>query len=491
MDRRVGTYLTAPPIVSQNAANGAPQSLLIVETRESFWLPLVIQNAISEFPEWPLYVCAPLNVLEWLAPQFPAIRGIRLDLPPGSRASPETFSAIMFSEQIWSVFETEFVLVFQCDTVFAPRAASKVPFEYDYYGAACGDVTGNAHVINGGLSLRRVEAFKKAITYLTDADRALPEDVAFCNVMRRVPGEFRLPSVRECMAFAIESFGDPSRVIGMHGTDKGYCPPALIAAMLPFPQKRVIVDCFTYDGEPIMETRFKLLDSIVDRFIVVEALFTHAGEPKEPAFDPTKFPQYAEKIVYMVAEFGPMPEGYGADVPWIKSNGEAWWRESSQRDWMMRGLHGIPDDAILMVSDVDEIPDPSRIIELDGSAAFPTDHAVHLDMAFLVHSPEWQKNEVWHRAFVATKGFMNDKSPTDVRCSTPTHVLPRGGWHCSSFFSVERHIQKIKSFAHREHADETDPVVIAHRLENGKDPYGRGPEFDCVKTAEHAWLQFV
>jgi beta-1,4-mannosyl-glycoprotein beta-1,4-N-acetylglucosaminyltransferase len=491
MDRRVGTYLTAPS-VAPSIANGASQSLLIVETRESFWLPLVIQNAVTEFPEWPLFVCAPLNVLEWLAPQFPAIRGIRLDLPPGSRASPETFSAIMFSEGIWNVFETEYVLVFQCDTVFAPRAASKIPCEYDYYGAACGDMTETKFVINGGLSLRRVSAFKKAITYLTDADRALPEDVAFCNVMRRVQGEFRLPSIRECMEFAIESFGDPSRVIGMHGTDKGYCPPALIAAMLPFQQKkRMIVDCFTYDGEPIMETRLKLLDSIVDRFIVVEALFTHSGEPKEPTYDPSKFEAWKDKIVYLVAEFGPMPEGYGADVPWIKENGEAWWRESSQRDWMMRGLHGIPDDAIMMVSDVDEIPDPSRIIDLDGSAAFPTDHAIHLDMAFMVHSPEWQKKEVWQRAFVATKGFMHDKSPTTVRCSTPTHVLPRAGWHCSSFFSVERHVQKIKSFAHREFGDQTDPETIARRFEEGKDPYGRGAEYDCVRSTEHAWLQFV
>ena len=487
MDRRVGAYLTAPSSVQ---SNGVPQSLLIIETRESFWLPLVIQNAISEFPEWFLYVCAPLNVLEWLAPQFPAIRGIRLDLPPGSRASPETFSAIMFSETIWNVFETEFVLVFQCDTVFAPRAASKMPYEYDYYGAACGTITETEFVINGGLSLRRVSAFKKAISYLTDADRALPEDVAFCNVMRRVPGEFRMPSIRECTKFAIESFGDPSRVIGMHGTDKGYCPPALIAAMLPIQQNqktRMIVDCFTYDGEPILETRLKLLDSIVDRFIVVEALFTHSGTPKEPTFDPSTFAKYKDKIVYLVAEFGPMPEGYGATMPWITDN-EAWWREQSQRDWMMRGLHGVPDDALMIVSDVDEIPDPSRIIEMD---AIPTDHAIHLDMAFLVHSPEWQKKEAWSRAFVATKGFMSDKSPTDVRCSTPTHVLPRAGWHCSSFFSVERHVQKINSFAHREFGNQTDPETIAQRLDNGKDPYGRGPEFDCFKTMEHAWLHFV
>jgi hypothetical protein len=33
--------------------------------------------------------------------------------------------------------------------------------------------------------------------------------------------------------------------------------------------------------------------------------------------------------------------------------------------------------------------------------------------------------------------------------------------------------------------------TIARRFEEGQDPYGRGAEYDCVRSTEHAWLQFV
>ena len=61
----------------------------------------------------------------------------------------------------------------------------------------------------------------------------------------------------------------------------------------------------------------------------------------------------------------------------------------------------------------------------------------------------------------------------------------------SSSLSLLRQIQKIKSFAHREFSKEIDPVIVKHRLDNGKDPYGRGAEYDCHRTMEHAWLCFL
>ena len=493
MDRRVGAYLHAPagPARSCGPVSGAndnvvKQSLFIMETRESYWLAPVIRNAIQEFPNWDLFVCGPAPVLDAVLSEFPGVKAICIDAP--AKSSPETFSAVMFSSQIWEVFDTEFVMIFQTDSVFSKDASTKIPDgSKDYYGAACGDVSSDKFVINGGLSYRRVKAFAKAALLLTEDDRKIAEDIAFCNVMRRHPTEFALPTMKECMSYAIESFGNPTTAFGMHGTDKQYAPPALIAALLPPPKKRYIVDCFTYDGEPILETRLKLLDSTVDRFIIVEALFTHSGEPKEPMYDPSKFEAWKDKITYLVADFPPMPPGWGADFPWVKGNAEAWWREKCQRDEIVKGFHGVPDDALVIISDVDEIPDMARVVDLVP----PPDHAIHLDMAFLVHQPTWQRNEAWSRAYACSPKFVNEHGATTIRTSTPVRVLQKAGWHCSSFFGVDRQIQKIKSFAHREFSKEIDPVIVKHRLDNGKDPYGRGAEYDCHRTMEHAWLCFL
>ena len=50
------------------------------------------------------------------------------------------------------------------------------------------------------------------------------EDVYFTNLIRENYPK-SLPSLKECDEFAIESFGDYTKAIGIHGTDKYYAKP--------------------------------------------------------------------------------------------------------------------------------------------------------------------------------------------------------------------------------------------------------------------------
>lgn len=304
MDRRVGTYLHQD---RENAAVCAEkQSLCIIETRESYWLPLVIHNAIQEFSEWDLYVAGPSHVLNWILGVFPGVKPIILE--EYSR-SVDTFNNVMFSPDFWDAMKTEYVLMFQCDTVFSKDAASKIPTGgKDFYGPVCGNVTGKEFVINGGLSYRKVSAFRAACRMLTDESRKQPEDVAYTELMRAHPDKFTLPTLGDCLDFAVESFGNPYAVIGIHGTDKGYAPPALVASTLGtrWNGSGKIYDVFSYDGEPILKTRLKMLYKVVDEFVIVEARITHAGQPKDLTFDPKEYAEWMPKITYVVIdEFPP------------------------------------------------------------------------------------------------------------------------------------------------------------------------------------------
>lgn len=502
MHRRVGNYLLQGPppgdgpVVAAASAPGV--SLLIVEPRESFWLDKVIANAVREFPDSPLFVCAPAAVLDYLRPLVPTMREIRADFP--ARTSAATFSALMFQPELWAAIPTPHVLLFQTDAVLVPGAAARLlatpglaaARDVAFLGPACGNcVDDSMFVINGGLSLRRVAAFAEAVGLLTDADRALPEDAAFCAVMRRHPARFALPTMAECNAFAIESFGDPSTVIGIHGTDKYYCPPALLTATLGTPGTVKIVDIVTFDGEPVLVARLKLLDAVVDRFVLIEARHTHAGAPKALEYRPAAYARWAHKITHVIIDaFPPAPPGWGDDQAWVLDNAEAWWRESYQRDAAAR-VPGIDDSTVCLVSDVDEIPDPSALLELVHVHAAALDEGpVHLDMAHLVHAPVWESaTERWTKAFAARFGHLaHGGGPTRVRCGPVARVLPRAGWHCSSFFDVDRQIRKVQSYAHREFAREVDPEVIRERFATGRDPYGRGPQFDCRRAPQHGWL---
>jgi hypothetical protein len=411
---------------------------------------------------------------------FPGVKPIVLE---EYSHSVDTFNNVMFSSQFWDAIQTEYVLMFQCDTVFSKNAAAKLPLGgKDFYGPVCGNVTTNDFIINGGLSYRKVAAFRKGCAMLKD--RGKPEDVAFTELMRTHPDDFTLPTLRECINFAVETVGNPCTAIGIHGTDKGYAPPGLLAATLGVRQPCTIYDVFSYDGEPILKTRLKLLSNVVDTFVIVEARVTHAGHPKELTFDPEQYAEWMPKIIYVVIDqFPPKPPG---EV--VIDGTESWWREKYQRDYAARYVK--PGGGMVICGDVDEIPDPAMLALLTS-----VEHPIHLGMAFLVHQPWWKKREPWVRAFVCSTEYASQKSLTETRLALERgkqiHVMPDAGWHCSSFFDVDTQIRKVQHFAHREFSKEIDPDVIQRRFETGKDPYGRkNTMYDCEKTMEYIWLKF-
>lgn len=203
------------------------RALVIVETRPVFWLPYVIASAVRAHPGWALYVFGSPAVHAMLTGAVHGHTAVTLDC---GRITSQQYSHLLFSAAFWDVIREEHVLLFQTDSVVV-RPVPEAALRYDYIGALCGELHPDRFVMNGGLSLRRRSAMRRAIALLTDADRDSPEDVAFCRVMRAA-GDFALPSMAECDAFAIESQGDPRTAVGMHGTDKYYAPPALVRELL-------------------------------------------------------------------------------------------------------------------------------------------------------------------------------------------------------------------------------------------------------------------
>lgn len=236
MEFTLGSYLLRtsqlPFRVQPNSPNKA---LLIVETRPSFFLPYVVESAVRAHPGWKLYVIgteAVHRLLESSCVNYSHCeRGM---LPLKSRLTVPMYSYMMLSHKLWDLVDEEHILVFQSDCVVV-RTTPTSFLQYDYVGAACKSREGEDFVMNGGLSLRRKSAMKRAID-LMHAEHpdmlTLPEDEAFTAVMRAHPDQFTLPTREACNQFAIESWGDPSKAIGIHGTDKYYCSVSVILKLL-------------------------------------------------------------------------------------------------------------------------------------------------------------------------------------------------------------------------------------------------------------------
>ena len=123
-----------------------------------------------------------------------------------------------------------------------------------------------------------------------------------------------------------------------------------------------LYDCFMYfDEDLLLDLRLNSLNKFVKKFIITEATYTHNGSKKELKFDIGKFKKFKDKIVYIVVDKQPenileLVEGETKDQRAEKLilNGMA--RDYFQRENLNRGLTDASNEDIILISDLDEIP---------------------------------------------------------------------------------------------------------------------------------------
>ena len=123
-----------------------------------------------------------------------------------------------------------------------------------------------------------------------------------------------------------------------------------------------IFDCFMYfDEEVILDLRLNILNPYIDYFIIVESSYTHKGDKRNLKFDINKFDKFKEKIIYLTYDEIPreIEEVFENDSEDEKSRKfilNAAHRENDQRNYISRGLKDANDEDLILISDVDEIP---------------------------------------------------------------------------------------------------------------------------------------
>jgi len=199
----------------------------------------------------------------------------------------------------------------------------------------------------------------------------------------------------------------------------------------------MLVDAFMFYNElDVLELRFTVLDEHVDRFVLVESEVNHIGGPKELFFEKNKdrFSKWLPKIEHIIvsAEESPKDEN-----PWS--------REKYQRECILRGLKGVPDDSLVMLSDVDEIPDLERV---------PYEKLEHqivsLHMWMFQYSLDYMfVTDPWVGTVITTARMMNKWGPNEFRDGRwKFPIIQYGGWHLSSFGNEKIVLNKMKTFAH-------------------------------------------
>ncbi len=238
-----------------------------------------------------------------------------------------------------------------------------------------------------------------------------------------------------------------------------------------------IFDCFQYFNEShIADLRFHILDKYVDFFVIVESTVNHQGKAKELSFDIKNYSKFKDKIIYIVVDDTPesikLPHEGGESLV-----------EQHQRNSILRGLKNCDDNDLVILSDVDEIPDLDKLNLFDKK-----NYAVFSQRMFMYKINLLNLDEKnWHGSRICLKKKI--KSPQWLRNLKfkkypfwrldklrNIQVINDGGWHFAYLQSPQDISKKIQSFAHgeynKEHIANEDKIKL--KLEKGEDILERG-----------------
>ena len=150
----------------------------------------------------------------------------------------------------------------------------------------------------------------------------------------------------------------------------------------------MIYDCFSYlDEDLLLDLRLNILDDHIDYFVIIEGNKTWQNNSKELKFDLNKFSKFKKKIIYVSVK--DMPDG---DNPYL--------RENFQRNCISRGLKNASDNDLIIISDLDEIPNP----EVLGKFKTNMKYAVFKQKLFYYKfNLRSQKDQFWFGSRICVK----------------------------------------------------------------------------------------
>ena len=251
-----------------------------------------------------------------------------------------------------------------------------------------------------------------------------------------------------------------------------------------------IVDCFTFYNElDLLEYRLEVLYPVIDYFILVEATRTYVGKEKPFYFknNHDRFSKYLDKIVNIIDD--------KLVIPNIE-RGEQWINEIHQRNSIDTGVRILENELssndLIIISDLDEIPDPFEISRIRNENIPIIYSSLEQDMYYYNLNTKFL--DKWYHAKIVSYGYYKSSGslPSSIRMGAPYQLISNGGWHLSYFGNTEFIKNKIESFAHQElNRDQyTDLNIIAERIFNGSDLFGRNNSIHQIPINENNYLPY-
>ena len=226
-----------------------------------------------------------------------------------------------------------------------------------------------------------------------------------------------------------------------------------------------------FDEDVILDLRLNILNPFIDYFVIVESTFNHKGEKRKLKFDINKYKKFENKIIYLI--FDKEPSGI-EKVFDTDNEGEvsrklilnAASRENGQRNFISKGLERANEKDLILISDVDEIPNLEKInwnTLKDQIVLFKQDmfyYKLNLRLPDLIwsgskacrkkylKSPQWLRNVKDKKySFFRLDTLFSEKKYINIK------FINNGGWHFSNIKTAADIEYKLKSYLHHREFD--------------------------------------
>ena len=230
-----------------------------------------------------------------------------------------------------------------------------------------------------------------------------------------------------------------------------------------------IYDCFMFSDENLLlDLRLNSLNEFVDKFIIVEAAFLHNGESKQLNFDINNFKKFKDKIHYIIVE-----DQTPKIMPFKKEDSKtresekkiinSIMRDNFQREQLMKGLIDLENEDLIILSDLDEIPDLNKLNlnEINNEIIIFKQKMFYYKFNLLYENFEWFGSKaVKKKNFISPQWLRNIKSKKyplwrlDTFFSknkyTNIKFIENGGWHFTCIKKPVDIHKKLLTFAHHQ-----------------------------------------
>ena len=211
-----------------------------------------------------------------------------------------------------------------------------------------------------------------------------------------------------------------------------------------------IIDTTTYFEEKLMmELRFNILDSFIDKFVVCESRYSHSGKEKKINFDINDYPKFKEKIIHLIVDKEPSNLISKKDLSTSDKRYNSVIRIKHQRNSIMSVLNQFSAEDYIIYSDNDEIPNLENIDLIHSKNKFIifNQKIFYYKLNLLLPTLNWYGSKSCKLKNIKDidnlRAIKNKKYPffrLDTLFSEVKHqnveIVNEGGWHFSNLKNI-------------------------------------------------------